>query len=148
MTAIAVYMLIIPGRLPGLNEATAANRSHAMMGAKLKQLIEQEIGWEIRRQLQGVAITMPVHIDYFWFERDKRRDKDNISGWGRKVIQDALVFEGILIDDGWDEIVGFNDCFAVDKACPRIEVRIEEVQGLPPITKKRRGTSSRRKGGR
>lgn len=53
---------------------------------------------------------------------------DNISSFGRKVIQDALVKAGVLRNDGWKEIRGFSDRFAVDAENPRIEVEIEETE--------------------
>lgn len=55
-----------------------------------------------------------------------RRDLDNISSFGRKVIQDALVNAAVLKGDGWKHVVGFSDRFEVDKENPRIEVRIIE----------------------
>ena len=42
-------------------------------------------------------------------------------------IQDELVKSRILQNDGWANIIGFSDSFAVDKQDPRIEVRIIEV---------------------
>ena len=66
-------------------------------------------------------------MEYHWIEKDTRRDLDNISSFGRKVIQDALVKEGILRNDGWKDISGFSDSFGVDKDNPRIEVVIREV---------------------
>ena len=67
-------------------------------------------------------------MHYHWVEKDRRRDKDNVSGYGRKVIQDSLVKAGYLRNDGWGEIVGFTDTFSVDKGRPRIEVIIEEME--------------------
>lgn len=52
---------------------------------------------------------------------------DNVSAFGRKVIQDALVVAGKLKNDGWDNIRGFCDDFAIDKEKPRIEVTIYEA---------------------
>ena len=63
-----------------------------------------------------------------WYEPNKRRDLDNISSFGRKVIQDALVNLGVLENDGWQNIRGFNDEFRVSKDEPRIEVHIFEVE--------------------
>lgn len=80
----------------------------------------------IKRHLRGVEIKNPVFIRYLWVERNKRRDLDNITSFGHKIIQDALVTTGVLEDDGWDEIIGYSDEFAVDKNNPRIEVVIEE----------------------
>lgn len=67
-------------------------------------------------------------MKYKWFEKDRRRDLDNISSFGRKVIQDALVKTRVLENDGWRHIVGFSDEFYIDKKSPRIEVEITEVQ--------------------
>ena len=66
-------------------------------------------------------------MEYTWYEPNRRRDKSNISGYGRKVIEDSLVDCGVLGDDGWDYVVGFSDRFKVDRGNPRIEVLIKEV---------------------
>ena len=68
-------------------------------------------------------------MEYLWVEPNRRRDLDNISSFGRKVIQDALVDTGVLKDDGWKYVVGFSDKFDVDKKNPRIEVLIREADG-------------------
>lgn len=52
---------------------------------------------------------------------------DNISSFGRKVIQDALVKTHVLQNDGWNEIIGFRDDFYIDKENPRVEVEIEVI---------------------
>lgn len=67
-------------------------------------------------------------MQYKWYKPNSRRDLDNISSFGRKVIQDALVKAKIITDDGWKNIVGFSDKFYVDKENPRIEVVIEEIE--------------------
>lgn len=81
----------------------------------------------IYEQLGRLRITKPVYIRYHWIEPNKKRDLDNISSFGRKVIQDALVKTKVLQNDGWANIVGFCDSFSVDKNNPRIEIEIEEV---------------------
>lgn len=81
----------------------------------------------IKNKLRGVKIVKPVTLHYVWWEKDRRRDLDNISGYGHKVIQDALVACGVLKDDGQRYIVGMSDSFKVDKYYPRIEVEIEEM---------------------
>ena len=68
-----------------------------------------------------------MKIDYILYEKNKKRDLDNISSFGRKVIQDALVDNGILKNDGWEDVVGFSDSFYIDKENPRIEVIISEI---------------------
>lgn len=60
-----------------------------------------------------------MYIRYRWIEKDRRRDKDNIS-FAKKFIQDALIDAQILPDDGWKWIEGFEDHFAVDRKNPRM----------------------------
>ena len=121
------YRFTIPGRLPGLNEYITACRTSPYKGAKLKADAERAVTAAAQTQLRGLRITRPVTMDYAWIEKDRRRDLDNVSSFGRKIIQDSLVQCGILRNDGWKEITGFSDAFAVDKKHPRIEVTILEI---------------------
>lgn len=123
-----VYRLVVEGRLPGLNEYIAAERSNRYKAAKLKREAQEVIGYAIRTQLRGVRIRNPVAMRYLWVEANRKRDKDNIT-FARKFIQDALVEAGVLRNDGWKEIEGFSDSFAVDEKRPRIEVEITEWEG-------------------
>ena len=117
--------IIIPFPLPGLNEYIDAERSHRQKAAKLKREYQDAVVLVLRRQIRG-KLREPVRMRYLWVEKDRRRDKDNISSFGRKVIQDALVKAGKLRNDGWQNIAGFSDDFAVDKKRPRVEIIIEE----------------------
>lgn len=120
-----MYELVIPGRLPGLNEMIAAERANRYKAAKLKKDSEELCKWQIRNQLKGVKICKPIRAHFIWYEYNRRRDPDNISGYGHKVIFDALVRGGVIHDDGWNEIGGYTDTFAVDKEHPRIVVMLE-----------------------
>lgn len=121
------YLLTIPGTLNNLNDYIAAERANRYKGAKMKADNGNIVAVAIRRCMRGVRIRKPVSMEYLWVEPNRRRDKDNISSFGRKVIQDALVDAGVLEDDGWDYVAGFSDRFEVDKQHPRIEVTIVEV---------------------
>lgn len=122
------YKLIIPGRLDGLNKFIGANRSNLCAGNNMKNRNERIVKKAIESCLHGVKVKNPVYMEYIWYERDMRRDLDNISSFGRKVIQDALVNAAILKGDGWKYVVGFSDRFDVDKQNPRIEVLIKEIE--------------------
>lgn len=120
--------ITIPGRLPGMNEYSSAQRGNRYKGAQMKA--------DAQRLVEGCIIggrirpaSAPVTLHYRFFEPNCRRDLDNIAGFAHKVTQDALVSCGILTDDGWKEIKGFTDVFAVDRNQPRIEVDIEEGGG-------------------
>lgn len=121
------HMLIIHGRLDNLNDYITACRTNHYKGAHLKAKNEHKVQAEIYEQLGRLRITRPVRMIYRWYEKDRRRDLDNVSSFGRKVIQDALVDTGVIKNDGWKEITGFSDEFYVDKKNPRIEVEIKEV---------------------
>ncbi len=120
--------LIIHGRLPGLNELIDAERTHRQAGAALKRKSETFIRAHIREQLRGYHPKPPVTLYYYFYEPNKRRDLDNIAGFAHKVIQDSLVKEKIIENDGWDYVKGFYDSFHVCKEFPRIEVEIVECQ--------------------
>lgn len=122
------YTLRINGRLSGLNEYIASCRMNRYKGANLKEKNEAIILAAIHEQLRRVKIDKPVYMHYRWYEKDRRRDLDNISSFGRKVIQDALVKSRVLKNDGWREIVGFRDDFFIDGKHPRIEVEIEVIE--------------------
>lgn len=116
----------IPGRLPGLNEYVEAERRNRFKAAKMKRDAQDWVILCVKKAMRGVHIQRPVYIRYYWHEPNRRRDKSNVSGYGRKVIEDALVEAGVLADDGWDEIEGFEDRYFLDKANPRIILEIEE----------------------
>lgn len=118
--------IVIPFTLPGMNEYTAACRTHQQKGGAMKRKSQDAVVLAIRRQLRR-PLREPVNMHYLWVERDRRRDKDNISGFGRKVIQDALVQIHALRNDGWANIGRYSDDFMVDKKRPRIEIEIEEA---------------------
>lgn len=122
------YYLTIPTRLDNLNDYINACRSNRHYGAEIKKSNQEVCEAEIFRQLRHIRITAPVYIEYLWVEKNRARDLDNISSFGRKVIQDALVACKVLEGDGWKHIVGFSDSFQIDREHPRIEVLIREVQ--------------------
>lgn len=121
------YKFTIRGTLPGLNDYIEQERTHRQVGAKLKKQCECVVLHSLR-PLGKLQIEEPVYMVYHWYEKDRRRDKDNISSFGRKVIQDALVKAHILQNDGWKNIIGFEDRFDVDQENPRIVVEIMEVK--------------------
>lgn len=129
--------LTIPGRLPGLNEYTDACRTNPRAGAKMKQDAQEMVLWYILSSLRGVKFTKPVFLLFTFYERDKRRDRDNVSSFARKVIQDALVQCGTLKDDGWDYVTGYLDQFKVDRTNPRIVVEFIEQEIVGAASKKK-----------
>jgi hypothetical protein len=102
-------LLILPQRLPGLNDMVA---KHRFIYGKLKQETELMIEWEIRRQ--GIKKMPYAYISLIWFEENTKRDPDNICA-GVKFINDALVNCKILPGDGWAHVLGLKHQFVHDK---------------------------------
>lgn len=110
-----------------MNDYITACRTNPYKGAKIKSNNESKVIQAIYEQFGRLRLNTPVHMTYRWYEPNRRRDLDNISSFGRKVIQDSLVQTKVLQNDGWKEITGFQDEFFVDRDKPRIEVEIKEV---------------------
>lgn len=111
-----------PGRLPGLNEiidAAKQGKGKYQPYAIMKDRYTSEIGW--------LAKNLPayerVNITITWYEPNRRRDPDNITG-GQKFILDGLVRGGVIPDDSQKYIAGIIHRFRVDKRKPRVEVEI------------------------
>jgi len=127
------HLFKIEGQLPNLNDYINADRvmvknaGHCFSkGNAFKQTAQKSVQEAIKRDLGDLAIKSPIKIKYCFFEPNKRRDKDNVAAFAMKVIQDALVKEGVIKNDGWREIESFECYFYVDKDNPRIEVTLIE----------------------
>ena len=125
------HVLTIPGRLPGLNEYTDACRTNSQKGGRMKREHQTAIAWQIMAQMRRCKFQGPVFLLYRFYEKDRRRDKDNVSGFAHKVIQDALVQCGTLEGDGWGHVTGSMDLYEVDPNNPRIVVEFIEQEVAP-----------------
>lgn len=125
---MASRVLTIPGRLEGLNEYIAAMNSSRQKGNRMKRRRTEEVAWHCRAQLKGWRPKTPVRLSYRYYEPNRKRDKDNVAGFAHKVVQDGLVLARVLKNDGWDDVDGFADDFAVDRKRPRIEITITEAE--------------------
>jgi Holliday junction resolvase RusA-like endonuclease len=114
--------LIIPGILPDLNSVVNGAKRHWGSYAATKRKHTHRVAL-MAQQAKLPPIRRPVQVRFLWVCKDRRRDKDNVR-MAAKYILDGLVEAGVLADDGWHQIVGFEDHFAVDKCCPRVEVEL------------------------
>ena len=114
---------MIHGRLPSLNEYIEAGRTNRYKAAQMTKNAELLVKLSARR-MKKINVSVVMH--YIWTEPNRKRDKDNISSYGRKVIQDALVKCGVLKGDGWKYIEGFTDKFEVGE--PKITIIFEEAK--------------------
>lgn len=118
--------LWIPGPLPGMNELVGAAKGFGGRGYGYSRLKKQ---WtdaiSLMARSQGVAkFPGRVMLTFAWLEASKRRDPDNVAGGGRKLALDGLVEAGVLADDGWEQVAGWTDTFAVDKLAPGVLVTL------------------------
>ena len=58
------YLLIIPGKLPGLNDYISAERTNRYKGAKMKADSGNVVSAAIRQCLKDVRIDKPVYMEY------------------------------------------------------------------------------------
>lgn len=116
--------LVIDGRLPGLNEMTKSNRTNKYAGNEEKQLYTNLVAQYCKIQ-KLMPFEKKIDVEFMWYCKDKRRDKDNIMA-GQKFIFDGLTVAGIIKNDGWGEIGKIAHDFEIDKENERIEVMMIE----------------------
>ena len=118
---------VIKGRFISFNEYSNMERASPYKAAKQKKTDTERVAWVIRASLRGRKTDKPVVVSFLWYEPNRRRDIDNITNYGHKVILDGMVRSGLIPDDGEKYVVGLVDRFAVDKDNPRVVVDVEEV---------------------
>lgn len=114
--------LVINGRFPSLNEYINAERSNRYMGSKMKKAYTQLVWAEAKNQ--KLRKIHPVEIIFTWYEKNQKRDKDNVA-FAKKFILDGLVEAKVLDGDGWKGYGDFMDRFEIDAKNPRVEIEIE-----------------------
>jgi Holliday junction resolvase RusA-like endonuclease len=112
----------VPMRLPGLNEIIEAAKSHWSVYREMKRTYQEAVIWTSKR----IQPFDRAYLDITWYEPNRQRDLDNIAA-GKKFILDGLQAAGKIENDGWKQIAGFSDTFAMDKRNPRVEVKIRRV---------------------
>ena len=123
-----VQHLELHSPIPTANAVIKAERTHRQYAAQLKRRCEDNLVLEIKSQRAQPIRAYPVHLIYTWHRPDRRTDKSNIA-WGTKYIEDALQKAGVLRNDGWREIAGFEHLFVHNPnlKSPYVEVEIWEA---------------------
>lgn len=91
----------------------------------MKAQNEKIVIYHIRKAKLQKVTGYPVTLKITWYEKDRRRDIDNIT-FATKFIQDALVKEKIIVDDSQKYICKIEHEVLVDKNNPRIEISLIE----------------------
>lgn len=115
----------IPGRLPGLNDMVSGTGRPWWACRKTKDKAMELIGWYLRKS-NVPKFSEPISIHINWVEKDARRDRDNVSSGGTKILLDAMQKYGIIVNDSrkWVKDIVHNTN-VIDKKNPRVEVHIE-----------------------
>ena len=103
------FSFYIDGRIPTLNEYIKCERSNRYAAAKLKEKTEIMIITAIKKTGNG-EIPKPFVLKTTWYEKTKRRDKDNVA-FAKKFILDALQKGGYIENDNNKNVMGFSDEF-------------------------------------
>lgn len=102
--------VFIKGRFPGLNEMTLTARGNKFAAGKEKKTHTERVAW-------ACAHLYPIKKGDFvftWYEKDKRRNPDNIAA-AKKYIFDGLQQAKVIKNDGWKEVLSFKDQFVVSE---------------------------------
>lgn len=119
------HKLIIPGRLPSMNEIIKASKAHYGQYSGMKNKFTNLVAMEARKQ--KIPVMKSVDVQITWYCKNKRIDPDNTAS-GVKFLLDGLVKAGRLPDDGFKHIGGIRHLFEVDKQNERVEVVLEEIE--------------------
>ena len=90
--------------------------AHAKWKKKQETLIAFQVLKTPKIEYRGLYV-------YNWYEPNQMKDPGNIAG-AEKLVGDALQAAGIIPNDGWKQISGFNHRFFIDKENPRLELEI------------------------
>ena len=117
--------LVIKNRLPCMNDLINANRRNKYAGAGLKRRIQAAIAFELKPQITK-RFTEKVIVTIHYYEKDNRRDEDNVMS-AAKFILDAMQDIKLIPNDNRRYVHLLQEVFT-DRENPRIEISIEEAE--------------------
>lgn len=117
-----ISKFVIDGRLPSLNDYVRVNRQNKYEANNLKQETQKLINFYIKKY-KVHKFDCPIFVAIRWYEKDMKRDYDNIV-FAKKFILDSMVEMKIIPNDTRKYIYDMHEVVDVDKKNPRIEVFI------------------------
>lgn len=109
-------------RMAGSTYKPGSQHQRGSDAQSLKNSMENKIQLHLR-----LANLRPMECAFFFFtfyELGRQRNKDNIQALALKFFFDALQKQGIMANDGWKEVVGWDPHFNVTKEQAGMEVRM------------------------
>lgn len=107
---MTINTLIIPTRLPSLNDLINAMNHNRYSGAGIKRKAEREIESTITMTCDKLGHGYWL---FEWHEYNKRRDPDNISS-AHKYILDCLQTMEVIPNDNWAYVKEIHDRYVDD----------------------------------
>ena len=118
----------VPWELPTLNQYIARERGNRYAAAAMKRKATELVAYSIREQCPGVVFTAPVTLDVLYTAPNRRTDRDNIA-FMKKFLLDGMVKAGMIADDKWQYVMGWDEKFRVSKAEAGISVTVKTEAG-------------------
>lgn len=120
-----MQQLEIPVIYPCLNDYIHAIARNKYAGNSMKRQWTELTAKYAKTQLKPLRKEqLPVTLKYTFFERNRRRDKDNIASFAMKTIQDGLVAAGIIENDGWKHVGKFECDFCAGEQFTGVKIEI------------------------
>lgn len=124
LSSAGKLIIVVDGRMPGLNDYDAQNSNWRKNG-KAKKLWSGLVAEAAKVVARNAKYDL-VDIHYHWIEPNKKRDKDNVR-FAAKFVNDGLVKAGVIPADGWKNVNNLSDSFSVDSERPRVEITVTPV---------------------
>lgn len=119
-------------KFPSLNDLigkASYNRfAYAAEKKKLTKYVADECKSQRLRPVSG-----PIAVRFLWQEATKRRDFDNVSGAGQKLILDGLKLAGVIEDDRQRYVKSLSHSFShgkTNRVIVYLELHHEEKESL------------------
>jgi Holliday junction resolvase RusA-like endonuclease len=120
---------MIEGRLPGMNDLISTARGKPWWsGRNMKKKAMHVVACAIDLARIPKFIN-PVTIHMQFVESNARRDRDNVTSGGSKIIMDTLTHKGIIPNDTRRWVTNITHATdVIDKEHPRVMVSITETE--------------------
>lgn len=117
-----IQTLWIPGKLPSLNQ---------LIFTDVRSRIKVQKAWVdpialLAKAAKLSTIKNKVYLSYIHKKAEFRGDPSNWAAGAAKVIEDGLVKAGVLPDDSFKYIDGFQHEFKLEKLKPGVLVYLED----------------------
>lgn len=109
---MSVVQFVIPGTLTTANEYIARANRNRFLANKGKHKDQEKVTTAIVGQLNGWRTIKPVKFAITYTCDTRRKDPDNIA-FAKKAIFDALTMAGVIKDDSWRYVRGWEEQFVL-----------------------------------